>query len=279
VPDSDHGPLDPGGQSGRADRRLDHRQEVEHARPVAAPHSAPDFAELMPFSRTIGIRFGPSDARCMRATLGWSDGLCTAGGVLHGGALMALADSAGAACAFLNLPADAAGTTTVESKTNRPVAVPSGDESLASAFTASGTLLYATASASGPFGSGAGASADWSSGYMAEWDATNRLWALPPGGTATPLAQAGNGALLAQPAASGDRLLVVHDDALWLTTLGSTSPAVWVAGPLYSSAAPSGYYGEVDWAGTFAWSAAGGSRGGSAELVAGGYYPPAFESP
>jgi len=118
VPDSDHGPLDPGGQSGRADRRLDRRLEVEHARPVAAPHSTPDFGELMPFSRTIGIRFGPSDAQCVRAALGWSDGLCTAGGVLHGGALMALADSAGAACAFLNLPADAAGTTTVESKTN-----------------------------------------------------------------------------------------------------------------------------------------------------------------
>ena len=44
--------------------------------------------------------------------------LCTAGGVLHGGAIMALADTAGALCAYLNLPAGAAGTTTVESKTN-----------------------------------------------------------------------------------------------------------------------------------------------------------------
>lgn len=162
----------------------------------------------------------------------------------------------------------------------RPVAVPSGDESLAPAFTSSGTLLYATASASGPFGTGAGAaSAGWSSGDMAEWDATNRLWALPPGGTAAPLAQAGNGALLGVPAASGDGLVVVRDDALWLTSLGSTGPAVQVAGPLYSNAAPSGYYGEVDWAGTFAWSSAGGPRGGSAELVDEGYDPPTFESP
>lgn len=43
--------------------------------------------------------------------------LCTAGGVLHGGILMTLADTCGAACAFLNLP-EGAGTSTIESKTN-----------------------------------------------------------------------------------------------------------------------------------------------------------------
>ncbi len=47
---------------------------------------------------------------------------CTAGGVLHGGALMSFADTLGAVCAFLNLPAGAS-TGTIESKTNflRPV--------------------------------------------------------------------------------------------------------------------------------------------------------------
>ena len=50
--------------------------------------------------------------------MAWDERLCTSGGVLHGGVLMALADSTGAACAFLNLPAGATGTTTVESKTN-----------------------------------------------------------------------------------------------------------------------------------------------------------------
>jgi uncharacterized protein (TIGR00369 family) len=44
--------------------------------------------------------------------------LCTAGGILHGGALMALADSTGGFCAFLNLSGDATGTATIESKTN-----------------------------------------------------------------------------------------------------------------------------------------------------------------
>jgi 1,4-dihydroxy-2-naphthoyl-CoA hydrolase len=38
--------------------------------------------------------------------------------VLHGGAIMALADNCGGVCAFLNLPEGARGTATVESKTN-----------------------------------------------------------------------------------------------------------------------------------------------------------------
>lgn len=47
----------------------------------------------------------------------WAPERCTTGGVLHGGALMALADSTGAYCAVLNLP-PGAGTATIESKTN-----------------------------------------------------------------------------------------------------------------------------------------------------------------
>jgi uncharacterized protein (TIGR00369 family) len=58
--------------------------------------------------------------------LDWQARLCTAGGVLHGGALMSLADTAGAVSAFLNLPDDAQGTTTVESKTNLLGAVREG---------------------------------------------------------------------------------------------------------------------------------------------------------
>jgi 1,4-dihydroxy-2-naphthoyl-CoA hydrolase len=58
--------------------------------------------------------------------LDWRDELCTAGGVLHGGVLMSLADTAGAVCAYLNLPADSEGTTTIESKTNLLAAVRAG---------------------------------------------------------------------------------------------------------------------------------------------------------
>ncbi|TXL73213.1 PaaI family thioesterase [Vineibacter terrae] len=51
------------------------------------------------------------------AEFDWRPDLCTVGGTLHGGALMAVADQVGATAAFLNLPAGA-GTTTLESKTN-----------------------------------------------------------------------------------------------------------------------------------------------------------------
>jgi uncharacterized protein (TIGR00369 family) len=76
------------------------------------------FHSLMPFTKTLGITVVTYTAEEVRARLPWDATLCTAGGVLHGGVLMSLADSTGAACAFLNLPAGATGTTTVESKTN-----------------------------------------------------------------------------------------------------------------------------------------------------------------
>ena len=78
----------------------------------------------MPFGATLGVRtFG--DAEEVDATLEFSPDLCTAGGVLHGGVLMTLADTAGAVCAFLNLPAGAR-TVTIESKTNFLGAVRNG---------------------------------------------------------------------------------------------------------------------------------------------------------
>jgi uncharacterized protein (TIGR00369 family) len=73
---------------------------------------------LMPFAATLGITVLRYDGDEVRLRLAWAPELCTAGGALHGGAVMTLADSAGGACAYLNLPPGAAGTTTVESKTN-----------------------------------------------------------------------------------------------------------------------------------------------------------------
>jgi uncharacterized protein (TIGR00369 family) len=80
----------------------------------------PDLTEMvneqMPLGATLGIRTSGTPDE-VEATLDWAPELCTAAGVLHGGALMALADSAGGVCAFLNLPAGAH-TATIESKTN-----------------------------------------------------------------------------------------------------------------------------------------------------------------
>jgi 1,4-dihydroxy-2-naphthoyl-CoA hydrolase len=58
------------------------------------------------------------DAEAVEVEMDWAESLCTAGGLMHGGALMALADAAGGACAFANLPGGAVGTATIESKTN-----------------------------------------------------------------------------------------------------------------------------------------------------------------
>ena len=88
--------------------------------------------ELMPLAATLGIRVGDYAAESVTMSLDWSPSLCTADGILHGGVLMALADSAGAACALLNLPIDATGTTTIESKTNFMGAVRNGSVSATS---------------------------------------------------------------------------------------------------------------------------------------------------
>ena len=81
---------------------------------------APDLTDVvngqMPLGTTLGIRTSGSPDE-VEATLEWAPGLCTAAGVLHGGVLMALADSSGGVCAFLNLP-EGAHTATIESKTN-----------------------------------------------------------------------------------------------------------------------------------------------------------------
>ncbi|GAB2850449.1 PaaI family thioesterase [Streptomyces deserti] len=79
----------------------------------------------VPFAADLGIALREADAALVRAVLPWAARLCTVGGVLHGGALMTLADTAGAVCAFLNLPAGAT-TSTVESKTSFFRAVRSG---------------------------------------------------------------------------------------------------------------------------------------------------------
>jgi 1,4-dihydroxy-2-naphthoyl-CoA hydrolase len=71
----------------------------------------------MPFSVALGVRLTAAAAGEVRGELDWAPERCTAGGLLHGGALMGLADGIGAVCAFLNLPEGAA-TSTIESKTN-----------------------------------------------------------------------------------------------------------------------------------------------------------------
>ncbi|NEW94215.1 PaaI family thioesterase [Rhodopseudomonas sp. BR0M22] len=72
----------------------------------------------LPFAALMGVRFTEAGLDRVVATLLVRDDLCTVGASIHGGAVMALADSVGAAATVINLPAEAKGTTTLESKTN-----------------------------------------------------------------------------------------------------------------------------------------------------------------
>jgi uncharacterized protein (TIGR00369 family) len=78
---------------------------------TAALHAA------MPFTALLGATVDAVAPAQVRLRLEWDAARCTAGGLLHGGALMGLADAAGGLCAFLNLPEGASGTVTISSAT------------------------------------------------------------------------------------------------------------------------------------------------------------------
>jgi 1,4-dihydroxy-2-naphthoyl-CoA hydrolase len=84
----------------------------------ADPDLTAQVAAAAPYTGFLGMEIVSASPEEVRSRLAWSADKCTAGGMLHGGALMSLADSAGGFLAFLNLPTDAKGTATIESKTN-----------------------------------------------------------------------------------------------------------------------------------------------------------------
>src|SRR3954468_17999359 len=79
----------------------------------------------LPFAERLGIHYTSASKERVTAELRVRDELCTRPAVLHGGAIMAFADTVGAAATILNLP-EGAWTTTIESKTNFLAAAPSG---------------------------------------------------------------------------------------------------------------------------------------------------------
>jgi 1,4-dihydroxy-2-naphthoyl-CoA hydrolase len=85
--------------------------------------------DQMPFAKELGLEVISARADEVRARADWSPLRCTTAGMLHGGFLMAAADSMGAVCTVLNLP-PGAGTATIESKTNFFRAVRAGRISL-----------------------------------------------------------------------------------------------------------------------------------------------------
>ena len=94
-----------------------------------------DLVSAMPFAASTGISVVSATPESVVGTMDWAPERCTAAGILHGGALMTLADTIGALVAFLNLPPGAY-TSTIESKTNLFRAVREGT------ITATGTPLH-----------------------------------------------------------------------------------------------------------------------------------------
>ena len=77
-----------------------------------------DFAAMMPLAATLGVTIDEGSRERVAGQLPVRADICTAGNIVHGGAIMAFADCLGAVGAFLTLPEGASGTTTIESKTN-----------------------------------------------------------------------------------------------------------------------------------------------------------------
>jgi 1,4-dihydroxy-2-naphthoyl-CoA hydrolase len=75
-----------------------------------------DYVAMMPLAAQLGVRIISAHKDEVVGTLDHATSLTTAGGALHGGAIMTLADSVGAVCAMLNLP-DGASTSTTSSST------------------------------------------------------------------------------------------------------------------------------------------------------------------
>jgi len=82
--------------------------------------------DMMPFAAGLGIVLDAAAPDEIRGRMPWAPERCTTGGILHGGVLMALADSLGGICAFLNLPSGAQ-TATTSSATVFTRAVRSGE--------------------------------------------------------------------------------------------------------------------------------------------------------
>ena len=71
-----------------------------------------ELVAMMPFTAGLGVVLDAAEPDEVRGRLAWAPELCTTGGLLHGGALMAFADSLGGICAYLNLPPGARTATT-----------------------------------------------------------------------------------------------------------------------------------------------------------------------
>jgi uncharacterized protein (TIGR00369 family) len=93
---------------------------------MTAEYASQFVADPLPFAKLLGLELVTVTPERVEAVLQVREDLCTRPAVLHGGAVMALADTLGAIATVANLAEDTT-TTTVESKTNFFAAIPVGD--------------------------------------------------------------------------------------------------------------------------------------------------------
>src|SRR3989440_4035039 len=102
------------------------RQRVplySHTRWMTDRDATEKIRQLMPLAATLDMRADAYSADQVAISLDWAPSLCTAGGVLHGGVIMAVAGSAGGACALLKPPQAAPGPGTRGTNSTLPGAV------------------------------------------------------------------------------------------------------------------------------------------------------------
>ena len=93
---------------------------------MTTEHVSQFVADPLPFARLLGLELVTVTPDRVEAVLQVREEICTRPAVLHGGAVMALADTLGAIATVANL-AEGTTTTTIESKTNFFAAIPVGD--------------------------------------------------------------------------------------------------------------------------------------------------------
>lgn len=126
-------------------RRDDRRMDTDAATAL--------IRDAMPLCATLGITARALERDRVELALPWAEGLCTSDGLLHGGALVTLADSAAAALAHLHLPEDARGTATIEAKVNFTGALRDGEAVARSALVhAGGTTIVVETEVRDPAG-------------------------------------------------------------------------------------------------------------------------------
>jgi len=101
------------------------RPPADSPDPTAHEEPMADTDSRQPLAKLLDIEIVEAGKARVRGRLKVRPEVCTSGSILHGGAIMAFADTLGATGAFLNLP-EGAGTTTIESKTNFISGAPAG---------------------------------------------------------------------------------------------------------------------------------------------------------